>query len=133
MIFFLNSNYPSLGVASVVSVGAPLKGARIPQGQRALVKEFCRFYQLRPLMAPVQYRETGARVNSAGLVYFSEPVRQSLENERAGETEPLLCTSCLFMVTWKNFDHYDFFVGRGIEVWIRKCFTYNMIIFDKFW
>lgn len=93
----LRNDSSSLG-GSIVSVDVPLKGSRPSQGPKALIKEFCRFYQLRPLMAPIQYRETGALVNSNGLVYFSESIKQSLRSERTVEAEPLLCTSCLLMV-----------------------------------
>lgn len=96
-IVHLRNDSSSLG-GSIVSVGAPLEGSRPSQGPKALIKEFCRFYQLRSLMAPIQYRETGALVNSNGLVYFSESIKQSLKSERTVEAEPLLCTSCLLMV-----------------------------------
>lgn len=94
LIHLKNSSVTS---SSVISVGKNLNN--VPSGnEKGQVCEFCRFYRTRPLMTPIEL-DTPNLINSNSLVYFSEPIKISLEMEKKIEPVPIHCTSCLYIVS----------------------------------
>ena len=81
-----------------------------------LANEFCRFYKIQPLIEKGQ-----------SLIYFSEPIRQSLKLEPTSK-----CTSCLFIYLYHSVHlRADFYF---IKDHLPSCFNnlhYNENLFFK--
>jgi len=73
--------------------------------------EFCRFFKLRPLLAPLKYKLPNAQFTASSLIFFTESLAKPSNST---------CTSCLFIYLYRTIHRrHDFYY---LKDHLPKCF-----------
>lgn len=81
-------------------------------------QEFCRYFKLRPLIAPLKYKLPNAVFSANNFVYFSEPIKMFAKQANIPQANQ--CTSCLFIYLYRTIHRrHDFYF---IKDHLPQCF-----------
>jgi len=86
-------------------------------------QEFCRYFKLRPLIAPLKYKLPNAAFNANSFIYFSVPIKltgKQMSSDESKNKTKQYCTSCLFIYLYRTLHRrHDFYF---IKDYLPSCF-----------